>query len=68
LLRVARIAPLFLEPREEIVGHSTTRRPSQREIHLLTTEARLVDIKYDADTVSYNKKKIAGGMLHATTI
>jgi hypothetical protein len=33
---------------------STQVDQAKREIHLLTTEARLVDIKYDADTVLYN--------------
>jgi len=33
---------------------STQVDQANREIHLLTTEARLVDIKYDADTVLYN--------------
>jgi len=30
---------------------------AKREIHLLTTEARLVDIKYDADTVLYSHER-----------
>jgi hypothetical protein len=30
---------------------------AKREIHLLTTEAGLVDIKYDADTVLYSHER-----------